>query len=250
MSLINCPECEKQVSDKAANCPNCGYPIHSTTIQINVSFNKDEKEDENQSETTEADLMEEPSDPQKTHDTKMSFNNKTTSTNSPKDLNIGQAVTAGWKRDAILHGMYDLKENVVYDIPQGKISISLHRYGIEISKKLTYYNIHNSQLISTKSISRSELLRTNQLIQHTYEKDIEKYYLVINYRDKKTLTAQTLFIQGKKTNIDKFIARHLKEKYINETENRPAGQYSTPKEILQALIITIGIILLIIYMLQ
>ena len=27
MALINCPECEKQVSDKAVSCPNCGYPI-------------------------------------------------------------------------------------------------------------------------------------------------------------------------------------------------------------------------------
>lgn len=27
MALINCPECNKQISDKASNCPNCGYPI-------------------------------------------------------------------------------------------------------------------------------------------------------------------------------------------------------------------------------
>lgn len=27
MSLINCPECGKQISDKALSCPNCGYPI-------------------------------------------------------------------------------------------------------------------------------------------------------------------------------------------------------------------------------
>lgn len=25
--LINCPECNKEVSDKCGNCPNCGYPI-------------------------------------------------------------------------------------------------------------------------------------------------------------------------------------------------------------------------------
>ena len=25
--LISCPECHKQVSDKAAACPNCGYPV-------------------------------------------------------------------------------------------------------------------------------------------------------------------------------------------------------------------------------
>lgn len=28
MALINCPECAKSVSDKAANCPDCGFPIY------------------------------------------------------------------------------------------------------------------------------------------------------------------------------------------------------------------------------
>lgn len=27
MALINCPECEKKVSDKAYSCPECGFPI-------------------------------------------------------------------------------------------------------------------------------------------------------------------------------------------------------------------------------
>lgn len=27
MSLINCPECSKEISDKAITCPNCGFPI-------------------------------------------------------------------------------------------------------------------------------------------------------------------------------------------------------------------------------
>jgi len=27
MALINCPECEKQISNKAATCPNCGVAI-------------------------------------------------------------------------------------------------------------------------------------------------------------------------------------------------------------------------------
>jgi len=28
MALISCPECGKQISDKAASCPNCGNPIN------------------------------------------------------------------------------------------------------------------------------------------------------------------------------------------------------------------------------
>ncbi len=42
MALIKCPECGKQVSDKASSCPQCGCPISSsvaskpTTAQIRV----------------------------------------------------------------------------------------------------------------------------------------------------------------------------------------------------------------------
>lgn len=32
--LIKCPECELQVSDKAANCPHCGYPMKSDSENI------------------------------------------------------------------------------------------------------------------------------------------------------------------------------------------------------------------------
>lgn len=31
MALIKCPECSHTVSDKAISCPNCGYPIKSTS---------------------------------------------------------------------------------------------------------------------------------------------------------------------------------------------------------------------------
>jgi predicted amidophosphoribosyltransferase len=27
MALFNCPECEARISDKAAACPHCGYPL-------------------------------------------------------------------------------------------------------------------------------------------------------------------------------------------------------------------------------
>lgn len=28
MAIINCPECNKQISDQAPKCPGCGYPLH------------------------------------------------------------------------------------------------------------------------------------------------------------------------------------------------------------------------------
>jgi len=33
MALINCPECETQVSDKADKCPNCAFPLKD---EVNV----------------------------------------------------------------------------------------------------------------------------------------------------------------------------------------------------------------------
>lgn len=29
MALIQCPECKKQISDRATSCPNCGNPMRS-----------------------------------------------------------------------------------------------------------------------------------------------------------------------------------------------------------------------------
>lgn len=31
MALIRCPECGKEVSDRALSCPSCGYPLHEDT---------------------------------------------------------------------------------------------------------------------------------------------------------------------------------------------------------------------------
>lgn len=31
MALINCPECNTEVSEKADNCPKCAYPINKDT---------------------------------------------------------------------------------------------------------------------------------------------------------------------------------------------------------------------------
>lgn len=34
MALITCPECGKQISDKAASCPGCGYPLADEDLDI------------------------------------------------------------------------------------------------------------------------------------------------------------------------------------------------------------------------
>lgn len=40
MALINCPECSKQVSDRAVNCPNCAYPVQQSVGQSKTSSYK------------------------------------------------------------------------------------------------------------------------------------------------------------------------------------------------------------------
>ena len=35
MALIKCPECNRQVSNRAESCPNCGCPISSSKIPTN-----------------------------------------------------------------------------------------------------------------------------------------------------------------------------------------------------------------------
>ncbi|MDR0834688.1 MAG: zinc-ribbon domain-containing protein [Candidatus Symbiothrix sp.] len=34
MALINCPECGKEISDKALQCPQCGCPINSEVVKM------------------------------------------------------------------------------------------------------------------------------------------------------------------------------------------------------------------------
>lgn len=34
MALITCPECGKQISDKAASCPGCGYPLADEVLDV------------------------------------------------------------------------------------------------------------------------------------------------------------------------------------------------------------------------
>jgi len=43
MALIDCPECDKKISDKAESCPHCGLPsIYFKQIKANSSYVADE----------------------------------------------------------------------------------------------------------------------------------------------------------------------------------------------------------------
>jgi hypothetical protein len=33
MPLITCPECQREISDRALSCPGCGNPMHAIVIE-------------------------------------------------------------------------------------------------------------------------------------------------------------------------------------------------------------------------
>lgn len=42
MPLITCPDCNKEISDSADNCPNCGRPMNTINMNANQPTNKDQ----------------------------------------------------------------------------------------------------------------------------------------------------------------------------------------------------------------
>lgn len=43
MALIKCPECGKQVSDRASSCPNCGFPIANRPTNVKIRCLSDDR---------------------------------------------------------------------------------------------------------------------------------------------------------------------------------------------------------------
>ena len=43
MALIRCPECGKEISDKASSCPNCGCPISGLEGLVELSKQKEKE---------------------------------------------------------------------------------------------------------------------------------------------------------------------------------------------------------------
>lgn len=232
MALINCLECGKEVSDKAANCPHCGYPIEKEEVQV------------------------------ATKDT-LIF------PTLPSDLNIGQQIT-NWKFDASIDGYYDHSENSIKQIAHGKVNVLLHTHGIQVFKGVSFFPIHNSQIISINTAWREDLVKTDKSVIGravvgglilgplgaivggmsgigTKEKYENKYYMIINYWDPQTQSPQTLLISGPQAQIDPFINRHSQEKITNENEHRVAEQNTTPAWAIICLIIIVISVLVIIF---
>jgi predicted ATP-dependent serine protease len=235
MALIKCSECGKEISEKALSCPNCGNPINQT-----VDLIKTEKKE----------LLKFPE--------------------LPINLEIGKQIV-NWGGNAAFDGVYNQGENLITEIPTGKVKVILHTHGIKVVKGLTtFYPIHNSQIISLKQTSQEELSKTDKSVIGravvgglilgplgaivggmsgigNKEKLKNKHYLVINYWDKETKSAQTLLISGNKALINAFIEKNKKEKIINETENRLPEKDKMPVWGIIAIVIIVVSVLVIIF---
>ncbi|HPZ03838.1 MAG TPA: zinc ribbon domain-containing protein [Bacteroidales bacterium] len=237
MALINCPECGKEISDKAISCPNCGVPLSKEISQL-------EKKNEEQME-----ILPFP--------------------NLPENLDIGRQIT-NWAFDAAFEGFFDGRENTLSVIPSGKVTVLLHTHGIELMSGLNFYPIHNSQIISLKTVSQEELVKTDKSVIGravvgglilgplgaivggmsgigSKEKFINKQYFIINFWDTITQSAQSILISSTEgTKINSFIARQAKENSLNITDNRePEPNTMLAWAIICIIVIIISVIIII-----
>ena len=117
MALIKCPECGKEISDKASACVNCGCPITQTEILDN--------------------------------------NDTESFPELPTNLGIGSQVV-NWGGDAYLSVNYQGKENFK-SISYGDCTIYLHQYGIRITQLTNEIKINRAQIIDIFTYNEEHL---------------------------------------------------------------------------------------------
>ena len=124
MALIICPECCCKISSLATKCPSCGYPLTSQNTPIS---NKPE----------------------------IQF----------QELDIGKQII-NRKSDAGFEAIIlPNVESSITDIPNGKANIFLHTQGIRIwMGSKTYYDIHNSEIISIERKTTVQNILTNKSV--------------------------------------------------------------------------------------
>ena len=193
--LIKCPECQKEISDKALSCPICGYPINSENI--------DESNIEN---ITRCPVF-------------------------PTDLSIGKGIV-NWAGDTSVKGFYENSGNTNDKIPSGKVSLLLHDNGLELLGRfyVTILKIHYSQIISVEELKETQLKDKSSIgravvggvifgpvgaivggISGVGSKNAKMYYILINYWDINNRIPITISI-GCSTSSKTFIKRLYKEK--------------------------------------
>ena len=126
MSLIKCPECGKEISDKAVACPHCGYPVGNEFTSASNS-----KE--------ETALIEE------------SF------PGFPTVINVGKQVV-NWTMDAAAECFYEEDFNTVKYLKNGKGNIFVYTNGICIDLLYSKLLLSFDQLIDMRYSSYEKII--------------------------------------------------------------------------------------------
>lgn len=197
MALINCPECQKEISDKAITCPNCGNPLNAPKELIYP--------------------------------------------NLPPDLGVGKRLDKLFYEYKI---SFRQSENILASISEGDTSLILCENGISIKSGPFNkpFDLHKLQIISVAHATQQELIKTpHSVIGRAIagnlilgplgaiiggmsaimpsEKVKEKVYIVINYWDTNTHTAQTLLLQSDEFWTKEFITDY--QKILINGEKKP-----------------------------
>jgi hypothetical protein len=128
MTLIYCPECKREISDKAKACPSCGYPLEELNL-----FDIDDPE------------LEFP--------------------DFPNDLSIGQQ-NANWSGIEIIDGYYENSGNNDDNIQSGKLKIWLHEKGFSVRQGLItiLFEINYLQIISAQELKIRDVIKDKSVI--------------------------------------------------------------------------------------
>ena len=194
LALVNCPECDKLVSDKAESCPNCGYPILKNFNQLPPIAVK-------------SDLV---------------------CPELPSDLDVGKHLS-NWVGDAHINGRYENSGNPKDKIPTGKIGLFLHKKGISFTLLfIQIATIHYSQIISVEEIY-GDGLKDKSVIGRAVvgavvlgpigaivgglsglgSKNVKNHYLIINYWDANSRELTSVSFMGDK--MTKFFIARLNQ---------------------------------------
>lgn len=116
MALINCPECESEISDKAKSCPRCGYPM-------NVENNGSKSLQQSSIQPPEL----------------------------PTNLSIGKQIT-NWSMDAHMKGDWNESTIQLKNRKSDKVHVIRHLNGIRITSNLysPIVDVHFKQIIEFK----------------------------------------------------------------------------------------------------
>lgn len=233
MALINCPECGKEISEKAASCPLCGYPMKQAVVSMDKDLYCPECGKEVNDNSTKCPLCDSPLQPV-THKVDLSVKRAPVCPGLPDNMSIGSQII-NWKLDAALDCYYDWRMNDIREIPNGKAQCLLHRHGIRVTAGFNLYDINNAQIISISTFSDIELRKEEKSIigravigglllgnvgaiiggmtgLGTIEKMIQVYHMAINFWNRYTLKAETMILScDTPGTIELFLSRREKE---------------------------------------